>query len=268
MAKDKCGIYSITNLVNNKMYIGQSKYIYQRWKRHRTFLNLSKGINPHLQNAWNKYGEENFKFSILEECNKECLNEREIYFIKHFDTNNADKGYNIMGGGSVYGLNNTNSSGKIFKKLYQVDSKTNSLVRIWDNYLEFCMGYNITKKTLEKILLRSNGKKRILTFKGFYIVKENEFNSEVDYREVFCKKPKPKKEKPPKIYKPIEERNIKRNPITLKHIETQEIRHFKSHAEAEKELGFKIQCLVKGFKDKGKGRQTKITQWKGWTILR
>ena len=63
-----CGIYEIRNNINNKKYIGSSKYINKRFNQH--LVNLRKKIhgNQYLQNAFDKYGEENFSFNILEEC--------------------------------------------------------------------------------------------------------------------------------------------------------------------------------------------------------
>lgn len=59
------GIYKITNIVNNKIYIGSAFNIIQRWKRHDN--SLKGGTNTrHLQNAWLLYGENNFKKEILE----------------------------------------------------------------------------------------------------------------------------------------------------------------------------------------------------------
>ncbi|MCD2345816.1 NUMOD3 domain-containing DNA-binding protein [Clostridium guangxiense] len=92
------GIYKITNLVNNKVYIEQSVNIRKRWNQH--VLELNKNIHPniYLQSAWNKYGEINFKFSILEETGN--LNEAEIKWIKYYSSNNRKFGYNLDGGGN------------------------------------------------------------------------------------------------------------------------------------------------------------------------
>ena len=77
------GIYQIRNLINDKIYIGSAVNIRQRWYVHITRLRYNKHHSPHLQSAWNKYGEENFEFSILEECEpiKETLLEREQYYL-------------------------------------------------------------------------------------------------------------------------------------------------------------------------------------------
>lgn len=52
-----------------------------------------------MQNSWNKYGEDNFKFYILEKCSKENLDEKEIYYIDTFKTLDENYGYNDKDGG-------------------------------------------------------------------------------------------------------------------------------------------------------------------------
>lgn len=69
MAKIKqCGVYKITCLCNGKIYIGSSNNIFKRWEHHRWALRHNEHNNKYLQNAWNKYGEENFRFEIVELC--------------------------------------------------------------------------------------------------------------------------------------------------------------------------------------------------------
>lgn len=74
-------IYCITNLINNKMYIGQTSRIWQeRWKDH---IDAARDLNNQrpLYRAMRKYGIENFSFSIIEHCPDGKLNEREQYWI-------------------------------------------------------------------------------------------------------------------------------------------------------------------------------------------
>jgi len=81
------GIYKITNILNNKCYIGSSAskyYLYNRLLNHFNNLRKNKHVNSHLQNAWNKYGEENFIISILETCSPDKCIEREQYYINIF----------------------------------------------------------------------------------------------------------------------------------------------------------------------------------------
>lgn len=79
--KGKCGIYIFTNLENGKRYIGSSVDIYNRIHEHIHNLNNNKAHNKHFQNAWNKYGEDCFIYSVLEYCSTDQQFEREQYYI-------------------------------------------------------------------------------------------------------------------------------------------------------------------------------------------
>jgi group I intron endonuclease len=83
------GIYKIINNVNNKYYIGSSNNIDRRWKEHINCLNKNKHINFHLQKAWNKYGESNFSFIIVQEvnCSSKELLELEQNYLDNIDSN-------------------------------------------------------------------------------------------------------------------------------------------------------------------------------------
>lgn len=95
-----CGIYKITNNVNWKVYVGQSINIMARWKDHINTLNRGDSRCTLLQRAWNKYGQENFTFEILELCSEDVLDEIEIKYINFYDACNTNKGYNIESGGN------------------------------------------------------------------------------------------------------------------------------------------------------------------------
>ena len=60
------GIYYIKNIVTKRMYIGSSINIDSRWNQHRYQLNTNRHENHYLQHSWNKHGENNFEFGILE----------------------------------------------------------------------------------------------------------------------------------------------------------------------------------------------------------
>ena len=91
----KCGIYLITNLINNKKYVGQSLNIQKRWNQHcsAAFNPHNKGYDYPLYQAFRKYGINNFSFEILEECNSTELNDKEEYYIKFYNTL-SNQGYN------------------------------------------------------------------------------------------------------------------------------------------------------------------------------
>ena len=60
------GIYKIVNKINGKYYVGKAKSIKNRWGKHKSYLKHNKHNNLHLQSSWNKYGESNFEFLIIE----------------------------------------------------------------------------------------------------------------------------------------------------------------------------------------------------------
>ena len=91
------GIYCIENTINGMKYVGKSEDIISRWRVHRHHLRGNTHINIHLQRAWNKYGEDAFKFYVIEQTDAEHLNDAEIEWIKKLDT--FKHGYNRTEGG-------------------------------------------------------------------------------------------------------------------------------------------------------------------------
>jgi group I intron endonuclease len=88
--------------------VGSAIDIERRWKQHHIDFSNNKN-SLHLQNAWNKYGEDAFQWNILE-CvpNKEWLIEIEQYWIDFLDTASRDFGYNICPlAGSALGMKHT-----------------------------------------------------------------------------------------------------------------------------------------------------------------
>lgn len=85
------GIYAIYSEVNGRTYIGSAVDLYTRWAVHQSFLRKGAHVNPHLQNAWNKYGPDAFEFSVVEECPVDQLLVREQYWL-----NTCAKKYNIL----------------------------------------------------------------------------------------------------------------------------------------------------------------------------
>lgn len=97
-------VYKIVNLVNDKVYIGQTVNTFNRRYGGRGIgvqrVIRSQSTNWHLLRAIAKYGVDNFKVEIIEQCNTiEELNEKESYYIELYDSNNDEKGYNKVGGG-------------------------------------------------------------------------------------------------------------------------------------------------------------------------
>lgn len=78
----KIGIYKITNIVNNKCYIGSSRNLPKRIYEHKRQLRKDNHHSYKLQKSWNKYGEENFTFEIICECD---VNQLIVLEQKYFD---------------------------------------------------------------------------------------------------------------------------------------------------------------------------------------
>lgn len=101
-------IYRVVNLKNNKVYIGQTiQKLEERKSKHYSVANNPNIKGYYFQRALNKYIEQDWEWSILEKCDSNLLNEREIYWIKYY--NSYKKGYNSTEGGA--GISGT---GKIY----------------------------------------------------------------------------------------------------------------------------------------------------------
>ena len=98
-------IYKITNILNNKIYIGQTvKTVEKRFQQHKNNSNKPYFSQIVLYKAFNKYGIENFSCEIVEMVENEKLDEREKYWIEYYDS--YFNGYNSTLGGRATQLHN------------------------------------------------------------------------------------------------------------------------------------------------------------------
>lgn len=112
-------IYKTTNLVNNKIYIGKRIFTKDKF-----FKNKYYGSGKLLKEAISKYGLDSFNREVLEEVDNELLEEREVYWIKFYNSNNLEIGYNLtIGGNSKYGRKIGNMSNETKKKISESVSK-------------------------------------------------------------------------------------------------------------------------------------------------
>ena len=148
VAKNTCGIYMIENLINNKKYIGQSKRIKTRWMNHANRHNIPTDCchNSQLYIAMREYGFENFKFSVVKECEENELDERETYYIKVFDT--FKNGYN----GNIGGFGSQKFTDKEFKEYFLSHPKisVNEMAKI------FNIDRSVAGRKLKSLGLKSN----------------------------------------------------------------------------------------------------------------
>ena len=88
-------IYTITNKINGKFYLGKTNNFLYRMSKHKYTLRNKIHINEHLQRAWDKYGEDNFIFEVLEEYDAKHLISMEHYWCNLLDAFNYNRAYNI-----------------------------------------------------------------------------------------------------------------------------------------------------------------------------
>jgi len=109
-----CEIYKITNLINDKIYVGQAVSHILNHKRYRPYghegrfrchiseaFSTKKNQSHYLNNAIRKYGVNNFMVELIEYCDIKLADEREIHYIKELKSLYPD-GYNLKNGGSVF----------------------------------------------------------------------------------------------------------------------------------------------------------------------
>lgn len=170
-------IYKITNIVNNKIYIGQtSKTIEERFAAH--IKKAKQHTNRYLYDAMNKYGYDKFFIEEIENISDDQLDEREIYWIAFYNSTNPEIGYNMTsggGGGNTWINNphkeetskkislankgkkhNISSEGKekivqSNKELKTIPVNKDELEKDIKNYMsieDICTKYGISRKTL------------------------------------------------------------------------------------------------------------------------
>lgn len=160
----KSGIYCIENLINNKKYIGQSVDILNRWRQHKNELNNNIHFNDYLQKSWNKYGEENFAFHILEFCDVNQLDNLEIYYIDLYKTLNRDKGYNLTSGGTNNKIYSNETRMKISNALKGHKVSLESRIKISKNHADVSgqnngmYGKHHTEKAKQRVSQANKGR--------------------------------------------------------------------------------------------------------------
>lgn len=103
------GIYTITNKINNKVYIGFSKNITYRLRQHKSKLKSNKHANIYLQDSVNKYGINNFIFETLEECDYQDCPSLEHYWCNLLNSHNKKFGYNLGNTSNTFSNKNSDN---------------------------------------------------------------------------------------------------------------------------------------------------------------
>lgn len=173
----------IKNNINDKSYVGQSINIENRWTHHKSELNNNKHINDYLQNAWNKYGEDNFSFIVIEECKESELNEKEIYYINKY--NSMNNGYNLCeGGNGIRGYRHTKEEIEKMrmiqnpKTVLQIDSQLN-IVNKWHGTSHISKELGYSKRNIDLCCKMEYGHKTAYGYYWFY--EEDYINDKINW---------------------------------------------------------------------------------------
>lgn len=138
-------IYKYTNLINNKVYIGQTDRPAQRKAEH-IYSSKNRYKNSAFHSAIKKYGIENFSYEVIENIVSDSneylinkLNEREKFWIKEYKSQDREFGYNITEGGD--------KRGKRCKKIYMYDKQGN-IIKIFNSYHDVVNEYHCYSSTV------------------------------------------------------------------------------------------------------------------------
>ena len=121
-------------------------------------MNISYGLpeknqkhhNEYLQRAWNKYGEENFVFNLLQKCEETDIDNLERYYISLYNTTNDENGYNLESGGNA----GKKHSIKTIKKLLEIHQNEKvpvyciELNKIYDGFVDIEKEFNVSYEML------------------------------------------------------------------------------------------------------------------------
>jgi group I intron endonuclease len=224
----KCGVYTITNLVNNKIYVGSTANNFRaRWRNHLNSLKKGVHHSSKLQNAFNKYGEKVFKFEILEITSKYDSTSIEKYWINML--NSVKLGYNVS---------NSTTGGCLGCKMSVKHKLILSIVNKNNNYFGGHSHSDESKKQTSK------------TLKTFY---------ETDSQKVRVLKEK-RRTLMIHLNKNVLN-NVNKKPIIQIDINTnEEIKEWASASDVEKEMRFLATFITKVCK--GKAKQAYGYKWK------
>lgn len=192
----KSGIYCIKNIINQKLYIGKSNNLLKRKNQHFRQLALNAHFNQHLQNAYNKYGCNNFEFTVIEYIEPQNLLAREQYYIDLYGVKNLYNISPIAGQGTCdesvlktkITMNRKYSTHPLSKGVVKVNLKTNEIIKKYKSIKEAALELETNpserriKDIIGKISEVCKGKRgSAFNFKWNYI---NHCDNEFKYKKI------------------------------------------------------------------------------------
>jgi group I intron endonuclease len=150
------GVYRIKCIPSGKFYIGSAFDMHDRCEHHRSSLRRGNHPNPHLQAAWNKYGEENFEFASLELTDRNRLLGAEQNWLDETQSFRREIGFNIF--------NTAGSPGDAFAQTWEgfIDPEGNEVTIT--NLYDFCRQNNLDFPSMHRL---SKGESKLKSYKGW-----------------------------------------------------------------------------------------------------
>jgi group I intron endonuclease len=150
------GVYQIRCLITGQIYIGSAVNMPARWAHHRQSLQRATHRNQHLQEAWNKYGEENFEFTVVEYVKRAFLLRIEQEWIDKSQCTDRKIGFNIY---PVAG-----SPGELNAQLWEgfIDPEGKEITIF--NLHEFCRQRELDFPSMHRLAM---GKSKLKSYKGW-----------------------------------------------------------------------------------------------------
>lgn len=138
-------IYKITNNVNGKVYIGQTiQTIKERFYQHCATKCSDSVLNMAIHKAIKKYGKSNFIIEVIEEVDKDSLNDKEKFWIEYY--NSYNNGYNSTRGGQDCSTHYKELDAKSIIKEYNSGKSLRSIGNT----------FKVDKQTIKDLLIRNN----------------------------------------------------------------------------------------------------------------
>ncbi len=150
------GVYQIRCLPTGKIYVGSTVDLRHRWGQHRRKLRGGNHHNTHLQNAWDKYGEANFEFVVLELAAEVDLLQVEQKWLDETDCANPEVGFNVF--------DTAGSPGDANVQIWEgfVDPNGNEVTIT--NLFAFCREHNLDFPSMHHLAM---GQSKLKSYKGW-----------------------------------------------------------------------------------------------------
>lgn len=150
------GVYQILCEPTGKIYIGSAVNLRERWRNHVSGLRRGVHRNAHLQNAWEKYGEANFEFSILEFVKRDDLLRAEQGWIDETGCADPNIGFNLYPVAGSPG----DTQAQVWEGFIDPDGNEVTIINLHD----FCRQHNLGAASMYKL---AKGKSKLKSYKGW-----------------------------------------------------------------------------------------------------